>query len=130
MTASLSHSLADQGIVTDATIHANLPSEELTKRALENGEGKLAKDGPLVVETGEHTGRSAKDKFIVRDSETENTVWWDNNASISPAHFAAIKADFMAALKDKSELYVADLFGGSQPEYRANVRGHQRARVA
>ena len=49
-------------------------------------------------------------------------MWWDNNASISPAHFAAIKADFMAALKDKSELFVADLFGGSQPEYRANVR--------
>jgi len=122
VTASLSHSLANQGIVTNATIHANLSAEQLTDRALENGEGKLAKHGPLVVETGKHTGRSAKDKFIVRDAETENTVWWDNNESMTPAHFAALKADFMAALAEKSDLYVADLFGGSQPEYRANVR--------
>jgi phosphoenolpyruvate carboxykinase (ATP) len=122
VTASLSHSLADQGIVTDATIHANLPSDKLTEHALANGEGRLAKHGPLVVETGKHTGRSAKDKFIVRDAETEHTVWWDNNASMTPAHFAALKADFLAALKDKRQLYVADLFGGSQPEYRARVR--------
>jgi phosphoenolpyruvate carboxykinase (ATP) len=122
VTASLSHSLADQGIVTDATIHANLPADALTERALAKGEGRLAKDGPLVVETGKHTGRSARDKFIVRDTETDGTVWWDNNASMTPAHFAALKADFMAALKDKTDLYVADLFGGSQPEYRVNVR--------
>ena len=122
MTASLSYSLADQGIVTDATIHANLSAETLTERALTMGEGRRAKDGPLVVETGKHTGRSAKDKFIVRDAETERTVWWDNNASMTPAHFAALKADFMTALGEKGELYVADLFGGSQPEYRANVR--------
>ncbi|MBU0669294.1 MAG: phosphoenolpyruvate carboxykinase [Alphaproteobacteria bacterium] len=120
--SSLSHSLADQGIATDAIIHANLSSEELTKAALANGEGRRAKHGPLVVETGAHTGRSAKDKFIVRDAETEDTVWWDNNASMTPAQFAALKEDFLAAVKGKETLYVADLFGGSQPEYRANVR--------
>ncbi|MEB3415556.1 phosphoenolpyruvate carboxykinase [Alteriqipengyuania sp. WL0013] len=122
MAHTLSVPLSAQGIETAATIHANLSSEELTEAALANGEGKRAKDGPLVVETGKHTGRSAKDKFIVRDGETEDTVWWDNNASMSPEHFAALKADFLAALKDKGDLYVADLFGGSQPEYRANVR--------
>ena len=122
VTASLSHSLAHQGIVTDATIHANLSSVELTERAVANGEGKLARHGPLVVETGKHTGRSARDKFIVRDAETESTVWWDNNASMTPAHFAALKADFLTALENRRELYVADLFGGSQPEYRVNVR--------
>jgi len=120
--SSLTHSLADQGIATDATIHANLSSEELTKAALANKEGRRAKHGPLVVETGAHTGRSAKDKFIVRDSETEETVWWDNNASMTPAQFAALKEDFLAEVKGKETLYVADLFGGSQPEYRANVR--------
>ena len=122
MTVPLSHSLADQGISTSATIHPNLNSAELTDAAVANGEGRLAKDGPLVVETGKHTGRSAKDKFIVRDAETEDTVWWDNNASMTPDHFAALKADFLAAVKDKSDLYVADLFGGSQPEHRVNVR--------
>ncbi|MEX0342443.1 MAG: phosphoenolpyruvate carboxykinase [Erythrobacter sp.] len=122
MTFPLSHSLAAQGIETSATIHPNLTAEELTAAALENGEGRRAKHGPLVVETGKHTGRSAKDKFIVRDSETESTVWWDNNASMTSAHFAALKEDFLKAVADKSDLFVADLFGGSQPEFRVNVR--------
>ncbi|WP_379547681.1 phosphoenolpyruvate carboxykinase [Qipengyuania sp. DSG2-2] len=122
MSVPLSHSLADQGIATDATIHANLSSAELTQRALDTGEGKRAKNGPLVVETGKHTGRSANDKFIVRDSETEDTVWWDNNASMTPEHFAALKADFLTAVAGKDTLYVADLFGGSQPEHRVKVR--------
>lgn len=122
MTTELSHSLAAQGIETAASIHPNLTSEELTASALERGEGRRAKHGPLVVETGKHTGRSAKDKFIVRNAETEDTVWWDNNASMKPEHFAALKEDFMKAVAEKSDLFVADLFGGSQPEYRVNVR--------
>ena len=122
MPAKLSHSLADQGLATSATIHANLDSAQLTEHALQNGEGRKAKHGPLVVETGKHTGRSAKDKFIVRDGETEDTVWWDNNASMTPDHFAALKEDFLAALGEKETLYVADLFGGSQPEHRVKVR--------
>ena len=123
MTALLSHPLAAQGIVTSATVFANLGTAPLVEHAVRNGEGVLAKDGPLVVETGQHTGRSAKDKFIVRDAETENTVWWGKtNASMTPAQFAALKADFLAALADKPTLYVADLFGGSQPENRVKVR--------
>jgi len=116
-------SLKDQGIITDSEIHWNLGTGPLIEAAVKNDEGLLAKDGPLVVKTGKHTGRSASDKFIVRDAETENTVWWGKtNVPMSPDHFAALKADFLAALKDKSALYVADLFGGSQPEYRVNVR--------
>ena len=76
-----------------------------------------------MVETGKHTGRSAQDKFIVRDAETESTVWWGKtNKAMTPEHFAALKADFLAALADKEDLYVQDLFGGSQPEHRVNVR--------
>ena len=91
--------LSAQGIATGATIHANLGTSALVEAAVRNGEGSLAKDGPLVVETGKHTGRSAKDKFIVRDGETESTVWWGKtNASMTPAQFAALKADFYAAL--------------------------------
>jgi phosphoenolpyruvate carboxykinase (ATP) len=123
VTAPLAHSLSAQGFDTPATVHANLGSDALIEAALSNGEGKLAREGALVVETGKHTGRSAKDKFIVRDSETENTVNWGKvNVSMTPEHFAALKSDFLAALKDKGTLYVADLFGGSQPEHRVNVR--------
>ena len=122
LTASLSYPLDKQGIATNATIFANLGTPALVEHAVKNGEGLLAKDGPFVVETGQHTGRSAKDKFIVRDAETENTVWWDNSSAMSPAHFAALKADFLAAVAEKNALYVADLFGGSQAEHRVNVR--------
>ena len=114
--------LADQGIKTNASIHWNLQTPQLVEQALVRGEGVLSKDGPLVVKTGKHTGRSAKDKFIVRDGETEDTIWWDNNKSMSPEHFAALKADFLAALAQKETLFAADLYGGSQPEHRVRVR--------
>ena len=118
-----SFDLAKQGIETSATVKWNLLTAPLVEEAVRNGEGLLSKDGPLVVATGKHTGRSATDKFIVRDAETENTVWWGKtNVAMSPEHFAALKADFMAALADKGTLYVADLYGGSQPEHRVNVR--------
>ncbi len=114
--------LAHQGIDTEATLHWNLGTAALVEHAIRNGEGLLAKDGPLVVKTGKHTGRSAKDKFIVRDAATEDSIWWDNNASMSPESFAALKADFLAALAAKETLYVQDLFGGSQPRHRVRVR--------
>ncbi len=123
MTIPLSASLASQGIETTATIHSNCGTDQLVGEALARGEGRLAKHGPLVVETGSHTGRSAKDKFIVRDAVTEDTVSWGKvNAPMAEDHFANLKADFFAALGQKQDLFVADLFGGSQPEYRVNVR--------
>jgi phosphoenolpyruvate carboxykinase (ATP) len=117
-----SFGLSHQNIDTEANLHWNLGPAPLVEAALARGEGLLAKDGPLVVETGKHTGRSANDKFIVRDAETESTIWWDNNKSISPEHFAALKADFLAAVGEKSELFVQDLYGGSQSEHRVRVR--------
>ena len=58
----------------------------------------------------------------MRDAETESTIWWDNNKSMTPAHFAALKADFQAALGERDTLFVQDLYGGSQPEHRVRVR--------
>ncbi|MFA7604255.1 MAG: phosphoenolpyruvate carboxykinase [Novosphingobium sp.] len=122
-TPSLSFPLDRQGIATKATVFANLGVAPLVEHAVRNGEGALAADGPLVVATGKFTGRAAKDKFIVRDAETENSVWWGKtNVPMTPEHFAALKADFLTALGGKDKLYVADLFGGSQPEHRVNVR--------
>ncbi|MHA3839677.1 phosphoenolpyruvate carboxykinase [Sphingomonas aestuarii] len=118
-----SFDLYAQGIATDAALHWNLQTAALVEQALVRGEGRLAKDGPLVVATGKHTGRSAQDKFIVRDAETEDSIWWGkSNKAMTPEHFAALKADFLAALGDKDTLFVQDLFGGSQAEHRVNVR--------
>ena len=123
MTASLSHPLAAQGIATSATVFANLGTAPLVEHALKKGEGKLTKDGALLVDTGKFTGRSVKDKFVVRDAITESTVnWGPINQPMAAEHWDNLKADFLAALQDQGELYVADLFGGSQPEYRVNVR--------
>lgn len=117
------YGLAQMGIETGAELHWNLGTAPLVEHAVRRGEGLLAKDGPLVVKTGKHTGRSAQDKFIVRDAETENTVWWGKtNKGMSPEHFAALKADFLAHLGTKDTLFVQDLYGGSQPEHRVNVR--------
>jgi phosphoenolpyruvate carboxykinase (ATP) len=117
------HRLEAQGIETGATIYWNLTTAPLVEQAIARGEGQLAKDGPIVVETGKHTGRSAQDKFTVRDAETENTVWWGkSNKPMSPEAFAALKSDFLAHVKSLDTLYVADLYGGSQPEHRVNVR--------
>jgi len=115
--------LDKQGITVGAQLFWNLGTAPLVEKALERGEGLLAKDGPLVVKTGAHTGRSANDKFIVRDAETEDTVWWGKtNKGMTPDHFAALKADFLAHLGTKDTLFVQDLFGGSQPTHRVNVR--------
>lgn len=111
------------GVGADTAIHWNLLPAQLVEHAVRRGEGRLAKDGPLVVETGKHTGRSAKDKFIVRDAETEDTVWWGStNVGMTPEHFAALKADFLTHLGTKDTLFVQDLYGGSQPEHRVTVR--------
>ncbi len=61
------HRLEAQGIETGATIHWNLTAAPLVEHAVSRGEGLLAKDGPLVVKTGKHTGRSAQDRFVVRN---------------------------------------------------------------
>nr|WP_047168216.1 phosphoenolpyruvate carboxykinase [Sphingomonas sp. Y57] len=115
--------LDKQGIDVAAQLHWNLGTAPLVEHAVQRGEGLLAKDGPFVVKTGAHTGRSANDKFIVRDAETEDTVWWGKtNKGMTPEHFAALKADFLAHLKTRETLFVQDLYGGSQPAHRVNVR--------
>ncbi|MFA5968009.1 MAG: phosphoenolpyruvate carboxykinase [Sphingomonas sp.] len=115
--------LAAHDISTRATVHWNLLTAPLVEAAIARGEGHLAAEGPLVVATGKHTGRSAQDKFIVRDAETEDTIWWGKtNKAMTPEHFAALKTDFLTAVADKDTLFVQDLFGGSQPEHRVRVR--------
>ena len=110
-------------IRSEATVHWNLTSPALVEAAVARGEGKLAADGPLVVETGPHTGRSVRDRFIVRDATTESTVWWGkSNQGMDPDAFARLKDDFFAAAAAKPELFVQDLYGGSQPSHRVNVR--------
>lgn len=117
------YGLDAQGLATSAKINWNLGTAPLVEQALKRGEGRLTKNGALLVDTGKFTGRSVKDKFVVRDATTEDTINWGTiNQPMTPEHWANLKEDFLAELKGQEELYVADLFGGSQPEYRVNVR--------
>jgi phosphoenolpyruvate carboxykinase (ATP) len=112
-----------QGIATPAEVFWNLTTAPLVEHAVRRGEGLLASDGPLVVRTGNHTGRSAKDKFIVKNRTSESTVWWGKtNVPMDPDAFDRLHDDFLIALGDKDMLFVADLYGGSQPEHRVRVR--------
>ncbi len=111
----------DFGFQNVATYYYNLEAPALYEESLKRGETVLAKGGAIVAETGSHTGRSPKDKFVVRDDTTENSVWWDNNGALSPLHFDTLLADFKTHVAGK-ELFVQDLYGGADPANRVRVR--------
>jgi phosphoenolpyruvate carboxykinase (ATP) len=102
-------------------VHWNLTEPRLYEHAIAAGEAKLAFGGALSAETGPHTGRSPKDKFIVREPRTEKTVWWDNNGAITPAQFQRLYEDFLAHAKGRT-LFAQDLYGGADPAYRIKTR--------
>ncbi|RVC90865.1 phosphoenolpyruvate carboxykinase (ATP), partial [Mesorhizobium sp. M2A.F.Ca.ET.017.03.2.1] len=95
------------GLKTTGMVRYNLGAAELYEEAIRRSEARLTAQGALVAETGQHTGRSPKDKFVVRDEATEPHVWWDNNKAISPAQFESLLFDFRAHAADK-DLYVQD----------------------
>ncbi len=113
--------LASLGLCWVDRISWNAPAPVLYQEAVSRGEALVAEGGALVVTTGQHTGRSPNDKFVVRDETTEDTIWWDNNKAMSRAAFETLKKDFMAHARLKS-LYVQDLAGGADPEYELSTR--------
>ena len=114
--------LGVHGIETEGTVHWNPTTSQLYTHALERGEGRLAEGGPLAVDTGKHTGRSPKDKFVVREPGSEDRIWWgDVNAEISEEHFEGLREKVVAHIGD-SDLYVVDAFAGADPKQRIAVR--------
>ncbi len=100
----------------------NLPSAALVERALARGEGSLVAGGALAADTGYFTGRSPKDRFIVRDRLTRDAVAWGGvNQPLTEAHFDTLKCDMVSAAADK-ELFTQDLAAGADPEHRLHVR--------
>ncbi|MCI4670876.1 MAG: phosphoenolpyruvate carboxykinase (ATP) [Bacteroidia bacterium] len=100
----------------------NLSPASLVEHSILKGEGVLTDNGALLVSTGKFTGRSPKDKFIVRDVNTENTIWWgDVNHPIEVEKYERILAKMQSYLQEK-ELYIRDVYAGADPNYRLNVR--------
>jgi phosphoenolpyruvate carboxykinase (ATP) len=110
-----------QGISGLGNVYYNLIEPAIMDAALSRGEGSLGKGGAFLVSTGSHTGRSPKDKFVVRTASVENTIWWDNNAPMAPEAFDRLHADMLAHMKGR-DYFVQDLYGGADPAYRLDVR--------
>ncbi|TDE05846.1 phosphoenolpyruvate carboxykinase (ATP) [Flavobacterium sandaracinum] len=118
---SQSISLKELGI-ENTKIHYQLSPEELHEITLKTGQGIETSTGALAVNTGEYTGRSPQDRYIVKDSISENQVWWGKvNIPFEPAAFDALYNKVTAYLSDK-EIYVRDSYVCSDPNYRLNVR--------
>ena len=104
-----------------ATVHWNPVEPMLYEHALTGGEASIASGGALRAETGKHTGRSPKDKFIVFDDRTKDLVWWENNGRMKPEQFSTLHADFIEHARGK-QLYVQDLYAGAEPVHRLSTR--------
>jgi phosphoenolpyruvate carboxykinase (ATP) len=113
--------LEREGIQTDRA-RWNLSTAVLYEEAVRRNEGLIAAEGPLACRTGQHTGRSPNDKFIVREPSSEAEIAWGKvNRSIDAAQFDALHKDLLASLTGK-ELFVLDCFAGADPVYRLPVR--------
>src|ERR671912_893875 len=110
------------GIKEAARVYWNLNTPELYEEIARRKEGVLSNHGVILVDTGEHTGRAAKDKAIVREPGSEAKVFWgDVNKDFSQENFNALKERMMAHATGR-ELFVQDTFGGADPSYRLPVR--------
>jgi len=116
------YGLEQQGIMNVGSVWWNLSTPVLYEEAVRRREVVITHLGPLAVRTGQYTGRSPQDKFIVREPSSEDRIWWDtNNRSIDQAQFEILRNRLLAYLQGK-DLFVQDCFVGADPEYRIPIR--------
>ena len=113
--------LEDQGIEGVGSVYYNLLEPALVEHAVRRGEGKLGLGGAFLVSTGKHTGRSPKDKFVVRTPLVEDSIWWENNQPMEAEAFDRLYEDMLAHMQGR-EYFVQDLYAGADPEQRLDVR--------
>ena len=104
-----------------AKIHKNLDVETLIQHCLERDDCKKLDNGAVVAFSGEYTGRTPKDKFIVIDAAAEDNIWWQNNNRMEPEQFDSIFAKLQSCAAGK-ELYIIDTYGGADPKHRIKTR--------
>jgi phosphoenolpyruvate carboxykinase (ATP) len=104
------------------SVQANLSTAALYEVAIRETEGVIAADGPLVVRTGKHTGRSPQDKFVVREASSRDKIWWGEvNQPISEEHYDRLRARLMEYVADRP-IYSQDLYIGAHPTHRRSLR--------
>ncbi len=116
------HGVDNHGLEDVETVHWNYPVPQLYEAALRRGEGVLSADGALVTKTGEYTGRSPADKFVVEEPTSRDDIWWGSiNQPISPENFDVVHERIGAYLRNR-EVFVQDCYAGADPEFRIPVR--------
>ncbi|NUM30716.1 MAG: phosphoenolpyruvate carboxykinase (ATP) [Bacteroidetes bacterium] len=115
------HPIVEKIISKASNSYIQLSVDELIEKATKNGEGVITSSGSLAADTGEFTGRSPKDKFVVDDSTTANSVWWgDVNKKIDTKSFDNLLEKVLKHLENKS-LYIRNSFACANPNYRLNI---------
>jgi phosphoenolpyruvate carboxykinase (ATP) len=114
--------LSTHGINPTGNVLWSPTTAVLYEHAVRRGDGRIAEGGPLVVDTGRHTGRSPKDKFVVREPRSEQRIWWEGNNELADEDFARLREKVVAFLEGQETVYVVDAFAGADPKHRIAVR--------
>ena len=116
------YKLGNHGLTHLDRVYWNLPEASLYEEAIFRGEGHMTAGGPLLVNTGVHTSRAAADKFIVRESSSEEDIsWGEYNRPCDPKKYTGLMTRLQAFLQGE-ELFVQDCYVGADPEYRMPIR--------
>ncbi|MBE9604770.1 phosphoenolpyruvate carboxykinase [Acetobacteraceae bacterium H6797] len=115
--------LAGTGVTSANMVHANLTAPGLIAHAMRRGEGRLSADGAFIGLTGQHTGRSVADKFVVDEPSTTKEIWWGKvNQKLAPEKFEVFAKRVRTYLGEREELFTQDLYAGADPAHRIKVR--------
>ncbi|MCZ7601938.1 MAG: phosphoenolpyruvate carboxykinase [Melioribacteraceae bacterium] len=114
--------LQELGIKNILGIYYNMSTPSLYERAICRREGMLSHLGPLVVRTGQYTGRSPNDKFIVKEKTSDKNIWWGKvNRPIDEDKFNGLYKKMIAYIQNK-DIYVQDCYAGTDPKYKVPIR--------
>ena len=115
-------SLRKIGLVNVGNVYWDLSTPALYEEAIRRYEAILSHLGPLVIRTGQYTGRLPKDKFLVREPSSENKIWWGKvNRPFNPARFDALKNRLCAYLQGK-DIFIQNCYAGADACFRVPIR--------
>jgi phosphoenolpyruvate carboxykinase (ATP) len=116
------YGIENHGLMNLRKVYWNLPTEALYEEAIFRNEGRITQLGPFVVSTGKHTARAANDKVIVRESSTEDHIWWgEYNRPYSTEKFNELFNRVQGFLQGR-DVFVQDCYAGADPNYRLPIR--------
>ena len=116
------YGISNHGLSNLRKVYWNLPTEALYEETIFRGEGRISRQGPLIVKSGKHTARAAQDKYVVREAQTEEHIWWgEYNRPFSPEQFDELFNRMQGYLQGR-DIFVQDCYAGAHPNHQLNIR--------